>query len=245
MNSGAPDSGTVDVALLPGLASVDGAAAVMVDVLRASTTMVAALGSGCGAVHPVEGVEAARLRAARIGGALLCGERGGVAPQGFDLGNSPCSCTPETVGGRELVLTTTNGTRALTRLDGAHDILIGSITNRAALSEVLAASGAPVVVVCAGTGGRVSLDDVIAAGLIVERLVDAGLRSTDAANTALHTAHNAIRIHGSIGEALGATAHGAYLVGLGFGADVGHAARLDSSGVVPRLDREAGVIRDR
>ena len=238
-----PPRPTLDVALLPELAPDGLGAAVMIDVLRASTTIVAAAGSGCRAVYPVETVQAARERAGELGTALLCGERGGVAPDGFDLGNSPLDFTPERVHGRSLVLTTTNGTRALGMLAGADPILIGAITNRRAVAEALRERGGRATLVCAGTEGRVSLEDIIAAGLILEHLVGTGAETTDAADLARHAAHDAVRAHGSIEGALRATAHGARLIGLGYGADVAHAARADISSVVPRFDPESGTIR--
>jgi len=236
---------TIDVAVLPELARVENRAAVMIDVLRASSTIVAALDAGCASIHPVAEVDDARRRSAELGGALLCGERGGAAPEGFDLGNSPGDYTPDRVGGRELVLTTTNGTRALDSLSDAAEVLIGSITNRDAVAGALIERGGPVVLVCAGTEGRVSLDDIIAAGLIAQRLAERGGRATDAATLAIHAARDAVSVHGSITNALGATDHGARLIGLGLGVDVEHAARVDISDAVPRVDREAGVIRAR
>src|SRR5262249_3793831 len=92
-----------------------GRVALVVDVFRATSMVVAAFGAGCARVIPVASEAAARERAAALAPepVLLAGERGGDPIEGFDLGNSPLDCTPERVGGRTLVLTTTNGTRAM------------------------------------------------------------------------------------------------------------------------------------
>ena len=112
---------TLYVHLLPQLvlpSVLEGAVAVVIDVLRASTTIIYALAAGCTAVLPVAEVEEARTTAGRMraGKVILGGERGGKPIEGFDLGNSPAEYTPEMCKGAALVLTTTNGTRRLRHL---------------------------------------------------------------------------------------------------------------------------------
>src|SRR5262249_42804387 len=114
----------VHVALMPGEfpeLELAGRVALVVDVFRATTMVVAAFGAGCARVIPVASEAAARSRAAALTPepVLLAGERGGDPIEGFDLGNSPLDCTTERVGGRTLVLTTTNGTRAMLKAGGA------------------------------------------------------------------------------------------------------------------------------
>ena len=121
---------------------------------------------------PVLGVDEARALSSERAGSVLCGERGGEPPEGFALGNSPLEYTEDVVAGRVLVLTTSNGTRALSMVSDAQKILMGSITNREAVCR--ACRGGDVTVVCAGTLGSVSLDDSIAAGLMIERLIGMG-----------------------------------------------------------------------
>src|SRR5262245_59827476 len=124
-----PEEREVHVFLLPQLApeaSLAGSVAVVIDVLRASTTIVHALAAGCSCVRPCLEVEEARALAdsMRAGKVILAGERGGTAPEGFDMGNSPKRFTPRQCRGVTLVLTTTNGTRALLRCAGAARALV-------------------------------------------------------------------------------------------------------------------------
>src|SRR5262245_46344429 len=128
-----PSARELSVHLLPGLIEpgrLAGGVAVAVDVLRATTTIVHALAAGCPAVWPCAEVEEAKVRAAGIGRrALLAGERGGVAISGFDLGNSPGDFKSSACKGRDLVLTTTNGTKALLRAAEAERVMVGAFVN--------------------------------------------------------------------------------------------------------------------
>ena len=135
--------------------AVTGGIAVVIDVIRASTTITTALAEGAASVVPVATVDAARGRRQQLGGnTLLGGERGGVRIEGFDLGNSPREYTRQRVGGHDIVFTTTNGTAALAACDGAAVILIGSLVNRTAVAAAARAAatqlGAAVHLVCAG-----------------------------------------------------------------------------------------------
>ena len=241
---------TVDVVLLPdhlGSEQILNHTLIVVDVLRASTTIIAALESGAAVIVPVLGVDEAREVNQERAGSLLCGERGGEPPEGFVLGNSPLEYTKAIVGGQALVLTTTNGTRALSMVGDASKVLIGSITNREAVCQ--AARGSDVTIVCAGTLGSVSLDDSIAAGLMIERLIGMGeYEPTETASMVLRGTRSVIDEHGGMesGGILGAlrsTAHGKRLIGLGMDADVECASRANSSAVVPVYDPETGEIR--
>ncbi len=163
----------VDVALeqllVPGDLG-DGTAVVVLDVVRATTVLVTALAAGARGVTTVGGVDEARALAARTG-ALLVGERGGLPPEGFDLGNSPCDFTASVCEGRDVVLTTTNGTRAVERCAAAGRVLAGALVNAEATARALVDGGAEdVLLVCAGSGGRVAADDVAAAGCLAGSL---------------------------------------------------------------------------
>ena len=115
----------------------EGFAAVVIDVLRASTTIITALANGAARVIPLTTVEEARARREMEPGALLGGERNAVPPPGFDLGNSPREYTPERVKDKTIILTTTNGTRACEAADtaGASAVVIGSFVNQQAVVE--------------------------------------------------------------------------------------------------------------
>lgn len=188
----------LSVHLLPELCApeaLSGAVAVVLDVLRASTTIIHALAAGASAVYPCASVGDARRLAERLAEArvpsvasphpggtpsgeespravLLGGERLGVAIEGFDLDNSPASYSPGRVAGRTIVFTTTNGTRAIERSRQAARILIGAFANRAALLDVLAEERRPIHFVCAGTDGQVTAEDVLAAGMLVTSLAE-------------------------------------------------------------------------
>jgi 2-phosphosulfolactate phosphatase len=147
------------------------ATVVVIDVLRASTTMIFALEAGAREIVPCLEVEDARQAAAELpaGEAVLGGERGGVRIEGFHLGNSPTEYTMEAVSGRTVVFTTTNGTRALLQCRQARRVLIGAFVNASAVLRELAGQER-IDLVCAGTGGDYSRDDILVAGFLVERL---------------------------------------------------------------------------
>jgi 2-phosphosulfolactate phosphatase len=170
-------------ALMP-LAALKGSVAVVLDVLRATTVMVHALAAGCDAVIPCGEIDEARKVAARLSTskALLGGERGGEQIEGFDLGNSPASYTPEVCAGKTLVMTTTNGTRAILASLDAERVLVAGFVNLKATAdelavELLKAHARPVHLVCSGTEGFVSLEDSLLAGAIVVKLLDLSIES--------------------------------------------------------------------
>ncbi len=155
-----------------------GVGCVVFDVLRATSTMVTALGNGAREVRPVATIEEALAERGRDHGVLLAGERGGlrIGPDqacgvGFDLGNSPREFTAERVAGRTVVMTTTNGTRALRACAGAHWVIAGAFLNLAPVVARLRSCGlGRVVLVGSGTGEEPALEDVLAAGACVEEL---------------------------------------------------------------------------
>jgi 2-phosphosulfolactate phosphatase len=212
--------------------------AVVIDVLRATTTIVYALAAGCCAVWPIEHVEEARRVAdqMRAGRVLLGGERDGVPPEGFDLGNSPSEYTCARCKGTTLVLTTTNGTRALLRAAGAARTLIAGFVNYSAVCEQLAEEARPIDIVCAGYHGDVALEDALLAGALVEFLCEHGpVRLNDAARLAWDCFEN----HGRVLDgALEVSAGGAHLLGLGYDEDIRAAARVDQFAVVPEVRRD-------
>jgi 2-phosphosulfolactate phosphatase len=164
----------VDVALTPAAlpaARLAGTAALVVDVLRASTTMVTALAHGCRAMLPVAEVEEARRRARELPGALLAGERGGDPPAGFDLGNSPLEFTSERVGGRTIVFTTSNGTRALLAARPATAVAVAGFVNLTAAAGWALGQRRDLVVICAGELGARSVEDETCAGLLMDRVL--------------------------------------------------------------------------
>jgi 2-phosphosulfolactate phosphatase len=145
--------------------------AVVFDVLRATSSIITGLASGVEAIFPVRTVEEARERKVKDPDLLLAGERGGLPPEGFDLGNSPEEF--EKAKGRRVVMTTTNGTAAIESVQTASKVLIGALLNIDALANYLFTHPpGRLLLVCAGTGEEFSLEDAVAAGALVARLSD-------------------------------------------------------------------------
>src|SRR6266850_3929361 len=166
----------VHVALTPAEfpdAPLTGCVALAVDVLRATTASVAACDAGCRRLVPVPDAEAAEAMAALDGaGTVLAGERGGEALAGFELGNSPAEFSVERVGGRTVVLTTTNGTAAMLTAARAAAAGLAALTNVTAAARWALEQGRDVTILCAGDNGAFSLEDAVCAGLLVARLTD-------------------------------------------------------------------------
>jgi 2-phosphosulfolactate phosphatase len=167
----------VFVHMLPSLIPPGGlrdGVAVVIDVLRASTMIVHALVAGCPAVIPCAEVDEARSLASGLppGSALLAGERHGLPIPGFDLGNSPGDCSPERCRGKTMVITTTNGTRAILASLDAETVLVGSFVNFAATAQRLLHEAKPIHLVCAGTEGQISYEDTLLAGAFAKHFKD-------------------------------------------------------------------------
>jgi 2-phosphosulfolactate phosphatase len=249
----------VFVHLLPGLIPEDGlrgGVAVVIDVLRATTMIVHALVAGCTEVIPVSEVEEARQIAAAlpVGSALLAGERQGVPIDGFNLGNSPDECTPARCRGKTMVITTTNGTRALLACRNAERVFLGSFVNFAATWRRLIVESKPIHFVCAGTDGRISYEDTLAAGAFAKQLRDqgralgndeaeiaAGLWTSVRGSIGLSAGqHNPVADASSLASYLTRGRGGRRVVELGLSDDIAAAAWLDRPGhqVVAEFQRE-------
>jgi 2-phosphosulfolactate phosphatase len=231
----------VEVHLLPQLVPEDRLAdglAVVVDVLRASTTIVHALAAGCTAVRPCLDVDEAQALAGqmRAGRVLLGGERGGAPLPGFDLGNSPREYTAKVCPGTTLVLTTTNGTRALYRAARAARVVVAAFVNYSAVCEQLRQDIRPVHIICAGTEGEVSLEDSLLAGALVDFLCEVSeVQLNDSARLAWDCFEN----HGRVLQgALEVGRGGSKLRRLGYDEDIRCAARVDQFHLVPELRRD-------
>jgi 2-phosphosulfolactate phosphatase len=215
---------------------------VVIDVLRASTTICHALHNGAREIIPVGDIEqAVRLsRTMSRETTLLGGERKGVRPTGFDLGNSPREYTADVVRQKSVILTTTNGIQALSKTKYAHRQLVGSFANLTALTEYILSSGNDVgksgniFLLCAGTNGDFSYEDMAGAGAIADRLYRAGITDvSDATRTAMTMFTQA---KDSPAEHIRASQHAHYLMSLGFDQDIDDAASIDSCPVTPVLE---------
>ena len=242
---------TLDVHLLPDLAAEDalaGATVVVMDVLRATSTLTYALAAGASRVIVCLEVDEAKQIAGKLASErpLLGGERGGLKIPGFDLGNSPSEYTPESVGGRTLVFTTTNGTRAMLRCRQARQVLLGSFVNRRAVLRALAAAD-KIHLVCAGTRGQITREDALCAGSLVAGLLESGAehQMNDEARLAL-AAWQAITADGiqpaALAQALHETQGGRNLIAEGLEADIAWCADLDRFDFAPRFSPSDSTI---
>jgi 2-phosphosulfolactate phosphatase len=206
-------------------------ACVVIDVIRATSTIVTALAHGASGVQPVGGVDDAFALKALAPEAVLAGERGGKALPGFDLGNSPEDFTEERVQGRRIILTTTNGTQALAACAGARAVVTASFLNLSAVGAHLQKLGPPWMIVCAGCNGAFGIDDAVVAGALAE---------------ALAQDHPLVSLYRSVRKELAATLRGSEagreLLKVGLEKDVPFCARVDHFAIVPILGAD-GLLR--
>jgi 2-phosphosulfolactate phosphatase len=236
----------VDVAFTPHeleKKELAGKSVVVIDALRATTTMTVGFENGATAFIPVATVEEARALVAKNPDFLLAGEREALPLEGFHLGNSPRDYRPEKVKGKTIVMTTTNGTRALVFSRGGEEVFIGSFLNLSALVARLVEAERDVVIACSGEKDLFCLEDTVCGGAIVEQLEKTGLPlvKTDAAASAKILYE---QCEGNVYGMLCTCEWGVYLEGLGLGKDVRVCAQVDSSKIVP-VYREGRIILDR
>lgn len=217
-------------------AKIRGRVAVVIDVLRASTSICTAVRNGCREVVPVGSTgDAAAMRAnLDKGKVLLCGEREGLKVEGFDLGNSPSEYTEETVRDKVLIFASTNGSRAILKCAAAFQTLVCGFVNLSLVAETILNEQKDVAVVCAGRQGNFSLEDTFCGGALIDKLVNTGqfMVDNDAAQVAQMLYKNR---DDSIEAVISRADHARYLKELGFGADILTAAAVDSVSVAPVL----------
>lgn len=245
------------VHLLPSLfepARLTGGLAVVIDVLRATTTIAYALENGARSIIPCESIEKAKsqrdgkgdsamLASGAGSGLLLGGERGGKPIPGFDLGNSPSEWSREAVAEREIAFTTTNGTLALLRCTWAERILLGSFANMKAVVDLLLKESLPVHLVCAGTEGQISTEDCLFAGAVVDRLLSESQEGAGESESAFAAGDSALLVRShwqmvskspdGLFHAMKAGSGGGNLMRLGLEADIRTAATIDQVDLVP------------
>ncbi len=235
----------IRVELLPGTLPPDpeGVCAV-VDVIRATTTLVAMAEAGDPEVWIAGDVAAARQAASQLGPhTLLCGERGGLPPEGFHHGNSPREFQDSDLTGRRAVLSTTNGAYAIERWGQSRRTYIAALRNAGAVANrLLEDPGAPTITIaCAGRSGALALDDLYTAGVIVQRLLAASPDHNldESALTALHVT----AAYPSADAALAASRSAQALKPVGLWDDVTYCAQVDASQAVPEVGGRIQVWR--
>jgi 2-phosphosulfolactate phosphatase len=215
---------------------------VVIDVLRASTTITYAMNAGAREVIPVGSVDQAMKIVGNLSSTstILCGERSGKRIEGFKLGNSPAEYTKEAVEGKALILTTTNGAVALTKAKHTRHCFVGSFVNLSAvvraLTELPDLEETGLVILCSGREDDFSLEDATCAGMMLANLAEKipNLELTDSARTVLS-------VHREYGDDILGTLmqseHGKYLLSIGFEEDIKTASQIDSVPIVPVLEQ--------
>jgi 2-phosphosulfolactate phosphatase len=214
--------------------------AVVIDVIRATTSIVTAFQHGVRSILPVASVDEARQAQAATSGALLAGERGGKPLPGFDLGNSPREFATGKAAGRDVVLTTSNGTKTLRLVGEGRTVAIGAFLNRLAVGEWLIGQNEDALIVCSGYEGIFSLEDAVCAGAVVDRMV------AERKSLALEDGAQACQVLWTryapdVPGLLRTTGWGRHIVDIGLGADLDVCARIDVTDVVPVMTD--GTIR--
>jgi 2-phosphosulfolactate phosphatase len=238
----------VDVVLLPAHLTpgqLSGRVVAIFDVLRATTTMAAALAAGVQEIRIFPDVAAARAGAQTMPqhARLLCGETKCLPPPGFDLGNSPVDFNAEKHAGRTVFISTTNGTRAILAAKEAAAHFAAALVNASATARALAASGRDITLLCAGTDGQVAMEDLIGCGAVIDALFTAGPEpwiQGDPARIALRLFRdNRHRLREVLADGQG----GRNVISAGLPKDVDFAARLDSLDVVAAIEGDPPAVR--
>jgi 2-phosphosulfolactate phosphatase len=218
--------------------------AIAIDVLRATTTMVATLAAGAEGIQAFINMEALMANSESWPSELRlrAGERGGAKVEGCDLGNSPLDCTPEVMAGKRLFMSTTNGTRTLERIAGSKTVLAAALTNRASIVDYLVKHSPETVwIVGSGWEGDYALEDTVCAGAIIHQLQQK--------NTATYGNDEAVaavslfeRWQDNLVGLFELASHGQRLLRLDCMADIKYCATLDSVPVIP-IRQADGVFK--
>lgn len=213
---------------------VAGKTTVVIDVLRATSVMITALENGAEKIIPALTVEEALKKSKDLnrGAFLLCGERDTVRIDGFDLGNSPLEFRQEKVAGKILIITTSNGTKALNACRDAEKVFIGAFLNVRTVAKKVK-DEKEVVLVCSGTAGRFSLDDGLCAAMIIEELAKSVLVHPDDLGLALTKIWQSE--NGNLQKLLQDSFHLNYLLQKGFAGDIDYCLQKNITSVVPVL----------
>jgi 2-phosphosulfolactate phosphatase len=214
---------------------------IAIDVLRASSTIITALSNGAREVIPTLTLAQARELAHQRRGSILGGERRGMKPRGFDLGNSPREYREEVVCGRTVILTTTSGTKALIKAEGAKAVLTGSLMNgRAAANagyRIARSKRADISLVASGGRNALSFEDLLCAGQIATHLRNRGVVLDDGCEVVSLAWGEASE---DLSRNIWRSGHADYLRSIGLAEDVAFCIRVDTSVVVPEF--KSGTI---
>jgi 2-phosphosulfolactate phosphatase len=213
-----------------------GSTAIVIDVLRGSSTIIYALKHGAPRIFPAAEIEDARNLADEwpTGEYLLCAERNGVRVNGFNLGDSPFEYDPQTVSGKDLIYSSTNCSKALLEIYAADRVLVGTFNNISAVVDSIDLPGR-ILLLCAGKMGRFALEDAVCAGMFVTEFLRRR-KNVATLNDASRTAKILFDFyHRDIVALLRECSHGNHLFDTGSGRDLELAAMVDCERIVPEL----------
>ena len=247
-------SAQLDVVFLPSIVQPEKLTervVVVVDILRATTTIINALNSGAECVIPSPSIKGARQLQERMGdGSVLGGERGGKKVEGFHCGNSPSEYTAELIAGKSLILATTNGTIAMERCRLAKTVLIGAFVNMGAIAKRIR-SEPKITLLCSGTDGHITSEDILYAGALTELILslNADVEIKDSAQISLgHWQSTQYKIQNEnreLADFMRTARGGKNLVRIGLDKDIVFSSQIDTIPIVPELDVESWTIRVR
>lgn len=222
---------------------------IVIDALRATSTIPAALANGAKEVIPTENAATAVRVAKGSANALLCGERGGKIIEGFNLGNSPLEYTPEVIKDKSLVFSTTNGTVSISKAKYSKNCIIASFVNLKAIVEYLKELNEDFVIICSGKLNNFCIEDAVCAGMIINKLIDKNEENyflSDPENAVVNLAKSFAYEKSKISSTkvlnmMKLSEHGKYLVELGFENDLVFCSTIDSIPSIPML--KGGIIK--
>lgn len=224
----------IDVCLTPELVhllNLENKLVVVVDIFRATSCMISGLATGVKSITPVATVE--ECLSYRNLGYICAGERGGEKIPEFDIGNSPFEYMDEGVGGRDIAVTTTNGTLAIKRSSGAEEIIIGSFLNLSATVDYIRNSELDIIVHCAGWKGSFNLEDTVFAGAVIDCLTGTHRFRSDAAFMAANLWNQA---NVNLNSFLMQSAHAERLKKFGVEKDLKFCSEIDEFSIIPILE---------
>ena len=227
----------IEVCLTPALLdlyAIENSIVVVIDILRATSSITYGIENGADAIIPVMNVEDCLNYADK--GYLLAAERNGEVVGGYDFGNSPFSYTAEKVAGKTIVLTTTNGTKAMhLAQERAHQVIVGSFLNLTSVCKYLKKQNKDVLLLCAGWKDNFNLEDTLFAGAVVEQLQNDFTIGDDASVAALDMYQLA---KSDLREYLKKSSHSHRLIKLNIEEDVQFCLKLDICATIPVLEGE-------
>lgn len=219
---------SIDELYFPGKTSV------VIDILRATTTIVAALKNGAKEIVPVASIEfAMKVSGGMFGGqTLLGGERNTKKIEGFALGNSPLEYTSDIVNSKTIILFTTNGSKAIVKAKFSDNLLICSFLNLQAIAEYLLKLNKDIDILCSGRLGTFSIEDTVCAGKLISELMKSGteIELSDSARASVSLSKTYGR---SLIKMLKESEHGKLLQENGFMEDIKYCSRLNTINIIP------------